>query len=238
MPSWYYDSITANLEAGAVYPIYYPNYSSFSGATTTNKSTSLRFSVSTTSLDMVIATFQPDARTTPTLVLNSSRAGAVPAAATPFSGAEANSASLLVDRGAQQTFNQSKYYQRDGKGVSTSTFTIGHVRLNPSNMIEQYNNTLTAFGVQNDTLGGISPLIQSLYHFKDTFYCDVLSTKFVGDNDGIYSVSGLDSKEQVITIGWDVVGGDTGFTSGTPVAFACYSSSVNIAANRFITPQA
>ena len=103
--------------------------------------------------------------------------------------------------------------------------------------MEQYNNCLTSFGVQNDTLGGISPLIQSLYHFKDTFYCDILSTKFVGDNDGIYSVSGLDSKEQIITIGWDVTSAGTD-GGGVPVLFACYNSHVDIQKNRFVQYQA
>ena len=59
MPQSYYQAVAGVLESGAVFKLYYPNYSSFMS---TNQSLPKggvsRFNLSTQSLDMVISTFQ------------------------------------------------------------------------------------------------------------------------------------------------------------------------------------
>ena len=59
MPQSYYQAVAGVLESGAVFKLYYPNYSSFmSTAQSLPKGGTSRFNLSTQSLDMVISTFQ------------------------------------------------------------------------------------------------------------------------------------------------------------------------------------
>ena len=66
MPSSYYQAVASVLEAGSVFKLYYPNYSSFllTSVTSIAKPTTARFNLSTQSLDMVISTFQVQDRGT------------------------------------------------------------------------------------------------------------------------------------------------------------------------------
>ena len=59
MPQSYYQAVAGVLESGAVFKLYYPNYSSFmSTAQSLPKGGTSRFNLSTQSLDMVISTYQ------------------------------------------------------------------------------------------------------------------------------------------------------------------------------------
>ena len=63
MPQSYYAAVAGVLESGAVFKLYYPNYSTFMGTQTSlSKNTTTRFNISTQSLDMVISTFQVQER--------------------------------------------------------------------------------------------------------------------------------------------------------------------------------
>jgi hypothetical protein len=65
MPQSYYQAVAGVLESGAVFKLYYPNYSSFmSTAQSLPKGGTSRFNLSTQSLDMVISTFQVQDRGT------------------------------------------------------------------------------------------------------------------------------------------------------------------------------
>ena len=65
MPQSYYQAVAGVLEAGSVFKLYYPNYSSFmSTAQSLPKGGTSRFNLSTQSLDMVISTFQVQDRGT------------------------------------------------------------------------------------------------------------------------------------------------------------------------------
>ena len=76
MPSYFYEALSNVLANGVVYKLYYPNYQIFTGQSTTNKSGTTRFSITTKSLDYCIGTFQVASRDTISTVLNSSIAAA------------------------------------------------------------------------------------------------------------------------------------------------------------------
>ena len=58
MPSTYYSAVASVLEGGAIFKLYYPNYSTFLGiAQSLPKGGTTRLNISTQSLDMVISTF-------------------------------------------------------------------------------------------------------------------------------------------------------------------------------------
>jgi hypothetical protein len=116
----------------------------------------------------------------------------------------------------------------------------------------QFNGVLRAFNNQNDTLGGLYPGIQSLYHYQTQFYAHILSLNVTTEHD-LYTVSGLNCSATPISIGWEVspsASGSTanierqatsngniwatGATSATPVMIACFTSRLEISAGRNI----
>ncbi len=65
MPRTYTDAVASVLQSGAVFKLYYPNYSTFIGQSQgLPKGGSTRINLSTQSLDMVISTYQVQDRDT------------------------------------------------------------------------------------------------------------------------------------------------------------------------------
>jgi hypothetical protein len=247
MPSSYYDAVRSVLQSGATYKFYYPNYSCFQGIAASNKSGTTRFTLSTQSLDMVIGTFQiPNRDTQQQPMLGNITKKYVGTDAGQEFGSLDKTLNYALNSGQPVTLNNSKYFIRNGSGIKTCTWLCGNVRLAPENINEQFNGVLKAFNSQNDTLGGVYPGIQSIAHYQDQFYAHILSLNVSGEKD-LYTVSGLNSSEIPISIGWEVVGGDaldnldigangifadTATTSCIPLLFACYSSHLEISAGR------
>jgi hypothetical protein len=255
MPSYFYEAMANVLAAGTVYKLYYPNYQIFTGQSTTNKSGTTRFSITTKSLDYCIGTFQTQNRDTISTVLNSS----VAAATAGEFGSAANTAGALINAGAQRVFNQSKYFARNGSGVKNGTWYAGSVKLNTETPLQMYNSMLKGFNMKNDLLGGTSPYIRHYGDFMETAFGHVISFQATGEND-MYTISGLDSSQQPLSIAWEVQGGDPvadisnnailGIKSGQkiindgvvcqlgdsclPVIVAAYSSHLEITAGRNI----
>ena len=229
MPQSYYQAVAGVLEAGSVFKLYYPNYSSFmSTAQALPKGGTSRFNLSTQSLDMVISTFQVQDRGTqqaPILGLwGSSGVGCVPgdssfgfSTATPSTGLAAVSAAVGeygtylksfpfgLTVGWPKLLNNSKYFVRNGDGIQQCTYIVGNVRLIPETIPEQFNGVLRAWNAQNDVLGGLYPGIASLAHFQSQFYAHILSLNVTNEHD-MYTVSGLNCSATPISIAWEVAG--------------------------------
>ena len=225
MPQSYYQAVAGVLESGAVFKLYYPNYSSFmSTAQSLPKGGTSRFNLSTQSLDMVISTFQVQDRGTqqaPILGLwgaagVSSLPGdssfgpatgglvATALAAGEF-GSYTKSFPFGITAGWPKTLNNSKYFVRNGDGIQQCTYIVGNVRLIPETIPEQFNGVLRAWNNQNDVLGGLYPGIQSLAHYQSQFYAHVLSLNVTNEHD-LYTVSGLNCSATPISIAWEVQG--------------------------------
>ena len=254
MPSYFYEAMANVLSSGVVYKLFYPNYQIFTGQSTTNKSGTTRFSITTKSLDYCIGTFQVAARDTISTVLNSSIAGAT---AGEYGNAS-YTAGALINSGAQRVFNQSKYFARNGSGVKTGTWYAGSVKLISETPLQMYNGILRGFNMKNDLLGGTSPYIRHYGDFIETNFGHMISFQATGETD-MYTISGLDSSQQPLSIAWEIIGGDTvsdgsaglaGIKSGQkilndglvfqksdsclPVVIAAYSSHLEITAGRNI----
>ena len=229
MPQSYYQAVAGVLEAGSVFKLYYPNYSSFmSTAQALPKGGTSRFNISTQSLDMVISTFQVQDRgvqQAPILGLwGANGVGCVPgdssfgfSTATPSTGLAAVSAAVGeygtylksfpfgLTVGWPKLLNNSKYFVRNGDGIQQCTYIVGNVRLIPETIPEQFNGVLRAWNAQNDVLGGLYPGIASLAHFQSQFYSHILSLNVTNEHD-IYTVSGLNCSATPISIAWEVAG--------------------------------
>ena len=225
MPQSYYQAVAGVLESGAVFKLYYPNYSSFmSTAQALPKGGTSRFNISTQSLDMVISTFQVQDRGTqqaPILGLwGANGVGALPgdssfgpsttgltatASASGEFGTYVKSFPFGLTMGWPKTLNNSKYFVRNGDGIQQCTYIVGNVRLIPETIPEQFNGVLRAWNAQNDILGGLYPGIQSLAHYQSQFYAHVLSLNVTNEHD-MYTVSGLNCSATPISIAWEVQG--------------------------------
>jgi len=204
MPSYFYEAMANVLSSGAIYKLYYPNYQIFTGSSTTNKSGTTRFSITTKSLDYCIGTFQVASRDTISTVLNSS----ISAATSGEYGNASYTAGALINSGAQRVFNQSKYFARNGSGVKTGTWYAGSVKLISETPLQMYNAILRGFNMKNDLLGGTSHYIRHYADFIETTFGHMISFQATGETD-MYTISGLDSSQQPLSIAWEVVGGDT-----------------------------
>jgi hypothetical protein len=227
MPQSYYQAVAGVLEAGSVFKLYYPNYSSFmSTAQSLPKGGTSRFNLSTQSLDMVISTYQVQDRgvqQAPILGLwGANGVGCVPgdssfgfSTATPSTGLAAVSAAVGeygtylksfpfgLTVGWPKLLNNSKYFVRNGDGIQQCTYIVGNVRLIPETIPEQFNGVLRAWNAQNDVLGGLYPGIASLAHFQSQFYAHILSLNVTNEHD-LYTVSGLNCSATPISIAWEV----------------------------------
>ena len=155
MPQSYYQAVAGVLEAGSVFKLYYPNYSTFmSTEQKLPKGGTSRFNLSTQSLDMVISTFQVQDRGTqqaPILGLWGSNGvgtlpgdgsfgyntGATNTGLTSVSGAAGELGTYTksfpfgLTAGWPKLLNNSKYFVRNGDGIQTCTYIVGNVRLIP-----------------------------------------------------------------------------------------------------------
>ena len=268
MPRTYFDAVASVLQSGAVFKLYYPNYSTFLGQSQgLPKGGVTRINLSTQSLDMVISTFQVQDRDTQQAPIlgqgNANGWGSLPgdgsllgatntASAAGEFGTQLKTFNYGLQLGVAKTLNNSKYFVRNGDGIDKCTYIVGAVRLIPESILEQFNGVLRAFNNQNDTLGGLYPGIQSLYHYQTQFYAHILSLNVTTEHD-MYTVSGLNCSATPISIGWEVSPSTaasianiekqatsngniwaTGATSATPVMIACFTSRLEISAGRNI----
>jgi hypothetical protein len=261
--------VASVLESGSVFKLYYPNYSSYmSTAQSLPKGGTSRFNLSTQSLDMVISTYQvQDRGTNQAPILGNWAAngvGSLPgdttiagsgltttSSAAGEYGTFTKSFPFLLTTGAPKTLNNSKYFVRNGDGISTGTYIVGNVRLIPETIPEQFNGVLRAWNNQTDILGGLYPGIQSLAHYQSQFYAHILSLNVTNEHD-MYTVSGLNCSSTPISIAWDVTGTSAqpanvdkqaasngniwanGAYGATPVMIACYTSRLEVSAGRNI----
>jgi hypothetical protein len=236
----FYEAMRNVLLSGAVYKLYYPNYQVFTGVPTSTKTGSTRFSLTTESLDMCIGTFQVPTRDTIGAPINSFISDRSQA---EFGQSRATLANLIAN-GHAVTFNNSRFYLRNGSGLKNCAWKVGYNTLPSETIPEQFNQVLKAFGQKNDVLGGLYPGLKNLADFQTCFYGHILSLQDVDQQD-IYTVSGMNASQQPISIEWVYTGGETvntdsnnvvAYSSGDclPVIIACYSSHIDITAGRNI----
>lgn len=203
MPSSFYGAMRDVLASGAVYKLYYDHFTPFTGQSTADKSGTTRFQITSKSLNYVIGTFQVPSRDTIDAPLNSIISTK---SQLEFGNSMATVANQIAS-GMPLTFNQSKYFVRNGSGVKQSTWIVGNVRLTPQTVLEDYNSILKAFGTKNDVNGGMYPGCKNLGDFIQCFYGSILSLQAIGEQD-MYTISGLDSSQQPVSVAWEVTGGD------------------------------
>ena len=204
----------------------------------------VRFSISTKSLDYVIGTFRATNHDNNT---NDTNKVVLSSTSRPFSGAFGEDKCTFdnqVRSGKPVLFNNSKYLVRNGESLTEATWFVGNTRLLTEKPTEIFDGVLRHFNIQNDVLGGLHPSIKCLQQFNKYSFAHILSLNVSGESD-MYTVSGLDSEETPVNVGWefksnaDFPDDDTwGLVEAgqncIPTLIACYSSHIEIKAQRNI----
>lgn len=203
MPEAFYMSEASKLASGSVFKLWFPNYTvqSCPSVPCGNKSGVNRTSISTRSLDWVLGTFRLPNYTTiqgPLNTLGSSPAQFGTESQTKYTWEN------QVRAGLTRLFNNSRYYARNGSSVKECTWIVGNSRYPSRNLQQQFDGLLQHFNIQNDQgSGGMYPGIQSIKHFEETFYGDLLSLN-CNQSEVDFVVSGLNTEETPLQITWEV----------------------------------
>ena len=204
LPSEFYMVQAAKLSAsGANYKLWFPNYSvqSCTSVNAGNKAGVNRTSISCRSLDWVLGTFR-----LPTYTTVSSPLNALPPslAVTGQLGLTARTWESQVRAGLRRLFNNSRYFARNGSSITSCSWKVGMSEYPARTVQQQFDGVLQHFNIQNDQgSGGMYPGIQSLHHFQETFYSDILSLN-TNQSENDYVISGLNTQETPLQITWTV----------------------------------
>ena len=203
LPSEFYQLEASKLASGAVFKIWFPNYTvqSCTSVLGINKTGVNRTSISCRSLDWVMGTFRLPTYTTIEAPLNT-----IPpalAANVPV-GSTVSTWEAQVRAGLRRLFNNSRYFARNGTSIDNCSWQVGMSLYPTRNLMQQFEGVLQHFNIQNDQgSGGMYPGIQSIHHFKETFYCDILSLN-CNQSEADYVISGLNTQESPLQITWNV----------------------------------
>jgi hypothetical protein len=196
----------------------------FTGTSTIDKNQSMRITVSSQSLNYLIGTFQAPNRTTITQPINTlispPQAGETGVYSATFDN--------QVDSGMPRTFNNALYFGRNGSKIKNTKWSVDQQDYPTKDIYEIYNENLRhwgKFGKPENIYKGI----QTIYHFQETFFTDVLSLEIPDQyNDGIYNVSGMNCKGVPLNIIYNTYGGDdTSFYQYVDVSAAANIYPVN-----------
>ncbi len=203
LPSEFYQLEASKLASGAVFKIWFPNYSvqSCTSVLGCNKTGTNRTSISCRSLDWVMGTFRLPTYTTPEIPLNTLGTSPV---STGQIGGNLYTFDSQVRVGARRLFNHSRYFARNGTSIDDCSWRVGMSEYPKRNLMQQFEGVLQHFNIQNDQgSGGMYPGIQSIHHFRETFYCDILSLN-CNQSETDYVISGLNTQETPLQITWNV----------------------------------
>jgi hypothetical protein len=201
LPSEFYRTEQAKLASGSTFRIFFPNYSVFTGPSVPvgNKKGVSRASISTKSLDWVIGTYRLANYTNIEQPLNTLISKA-------SSGVRGQNRATFEDQcrvGLRRLFNNSRYFCRNGSSITKTRWEIGTADYKERTLEESFNQLLLHYNIANDVASGMYPGIQSVEHWVETFYCDLLSLNIPGESDP-FCISGLDTKATPVQISWYV----------------------------------
>jgi hypothetical protein len=264
----YYAMMNSVLNSEMRLRIPYKNYGFQTGDVITDTSTKnciVKMTESCESLDKIIFTFMDN--TVPsgkqTLQLGTSTNVLSSAAVTDVAGASArlvqvasgqipkslfNYTNLLANND-DQLLNTSLAFKRNGLGMGgdagslttgTVQFTVNSQDLtHPLSLIEQYQQTMQAFELNEDDQKQINPAIKNIALYERDFYACALSTSHINNKDKSYTlVSGLDTQATSMNLQVRVQGARTAHANqrAIPVLITEMTSHLIVAPQRQIMP--
>jgi hypothetical protein len=213
--SSYYNIVNKVLSEGRAFTIHFKNYDMFTGTTTTSRTQTHRITAASECLNWVVNTFQLNDRETQQQVVNTLIS---PQAAGEVGVYQATFDSQLASA-LPRTFNNSVYFVRNGSKIKTSFYKLdGNPQGNgaPREPWEVYKDNILFWEGETKGVNKQYEGCQSLYHFIETFYNDILSFQYNKDKttqDGEWLLNGYDcTRSGPITIEWSTTEDTTEYT--------------------------
>lgn len=91
---------------------------------------------------------------------------------------------LAANRDGGTNLNNSIYYKQNGLGIGTCQLEINSQdQTNPLSLIEQWQQTLQTFELNDDDLKQINPAIRDIHSYEREFYVCAFSTEHINNKD-------------------------------------------------------
>ena len=211
----YYNIVNKVMSEGKNFTIHFKNYDMFTGTTATSRTQTHRITAASECLNWVVNTFQLNDRETQQQVVNTLIS---PQAAGEVGVYQATFDSQLA-ASLPRTFNNSVYFVRNGSKIKTSYYKLdGNPQGNgaPREPWEVYKDNILFWEGETKGINKQYEGCQSLYHFIETFYNDILSFQYNKDKttqDGEWLLNGYDcTRSGPITIEWSTTEDTTEYT--------------------------
>jgi hypothetical protein len=213
--SSYYNIVNKVLSEGRAFTIHFKNYDMFTGTPTTARTQTHRITCASECLNWVVNTFQLNDRETQQQVVNT----LISPQSTGEVGAFQATFDSQIASSLPRSFNNSCYFVRNGSKIKTSYYkTDGYAEGNgaPREPWEVYKDNILFWEGETKGVNKQYEGCQSLYHFIETFYNDILSFQYNRDKttmDGEWLLNGYNCTQTgPVTIEWSTTEDTTEYT--------------------------
>ena len=213
--SSYYNIVNKVLSEGRAFTIHFKNYDMFTGTPTTSRTQTHRITCASECLNWVVNTFQLNDRETQQQVVNT----LISPQSTGEVGAFQATFDSQIASSLPRSFNNSCYFVRNGSKIKTSYYkTDGYAEGNgaPREPWEVYKDNILFWEGETKGVNKQYEGCQSLYHFIETFYNDILSFQYNRDKttmDGEWLLNGYNCTQTgPLTIEWSTTEDTTEYT--------------------------
>eukprot|EP00960_Hanusia_phi_P077640 768721-Hanusia_phi.AAC.7 len=209
----YFESVANALRSGLSWSYVFNHYNTITG-NVCNKNTTLRYEVSGKSIDMALFTFyHTDRNQISTLRRNNANAELLDDIAN-YTGAGLGANGGTVFKGSSRYLSSlghpgvfaSRYFIRDGEGVSRLSFQVNGERLPMYDMTlpDVLQNCLIDFGTANDTASGVyDGLCSSYKNWSQNFFISTCRLNHLSTDPDHY-ISGFDTSGTPLILQVDV----------------------------------
>lgn len=194
----YYDVMNKLVESGN-YRYHFKRYVLYSDAATTSRAIDYRMVVNSECVNYVLATFRPSGYDVIANPVNS----LISPLSTGHTGVYQATIDNQIAAGLPYTFNNSKFFLRNGQRISRMGFKVDDTPFEPRTNQEMYIDNLRHWrhylpGVETRPYRGL----KNIYDFINCFYTGILSFETKSDDDmkWVYPLRGLNTNGKQIAI--------------------------------------
>lgn len=194
----YYDVMNALVDSGN-YKYHFKRYVLQTDSATTSRQIDYRLVVNSECLNYVLATFRPNGYDTLSQVVNT----LVSPTSTGHTGVANCTWLEQVRTGLPFTFNQSKFFLRNGQRVSKISWKVDEVTMEGRNKREMYIDNLRHWrnyipGIDSKPHAGL----KNLHDFENCYFTGILSFEVKSDDEVkyVYPLRGLNTNGKAIAI--------------------------------------
>ncbi len=194
----YYDIMNRLVDSGA-YKYHFKRYVLQTDASTTTRQIDYRLVVNSECLNYVLATFRPNGYDTLANPVNT----LIAPTSVGHCGVPESSWLVQVSKGLPFTFNQSKFFLRNGQKIARLGWKVDEVYFEPRNKREMYIDNLRHWrnyvpGVETKPHSGL----KNIHDFEHCYFTGILSFENKSDDDVkyVYPLRGLNTNGKAVAI--------------------------------------